>query len=305
MTDFLIVTSKEDIASMNIRDNLLNSDLFKFELAKYKWKGNPLFILQDIFSDSSKSIGLKNNKVFLGLINERLIFLNDLELEKSDFNPDILIFASRHTSKELRPAFLVHATGNWSKDTNFGGNPKEISHSSALLVKAGFLSLEEQKEQLKNLDFLVDFLVDLEVSHHGPTNLEKPLIFMELGSSKKEWIIKEAAKIVANSIINAIFKYLDFKLNKLIEIGIGFGGTHYAPQFKKLILENNIAISFICPKYFVQELNKDIITQMINKNTEKIDYFVIDWKGLNAQDKHYLIPLLEEFDIPIKKTKDF
>jgi len=44
---------------------------------------------------------------------------------------------------------------------------------------------------------------------------------------------------------------------------------------------------------------------MINKNAEKIDYFVIDWKGINAQDKNYLIPLLEEFKIPIKKTKDF
>ena len=301
MNDFLIITSKEDVASMNIRENLLNSDLFKFELANYKWKENPLFVLQDIYSDSSKSIDLKNNKVFLGLIDERLIFLYDLELEKSSINPDVLIFASRHTSKELRPAFLVHTTGNWSNDANFGGNPKQISRSSALMVKAGFLSLEEQKEQLKNLDFLVD----LEVSHHGPTNLEKPVIFMELGSSKKEWIIKEAAKIVANSIINAIFKYLEFKLNKSIEIGIGFGGTHYAPQFKKLILEKKIAISFICPKYFVQELNEDIITQMINKNAEKIDYFVIDWKGINAQDKNYLIPLLEEFDIPIKKTKDF
>ena len=301
MTDFLIITSKEDVASMNIRENLLNSDLFKFELANYKWKENPLFVLQDIYSDSSKSIDLKNNKVFLGLIDERLIFLYDLELEKSSINPDVLIFASRHASKELRPAFLVHTTGNWSNGANFGGNPKEISRSSALMVKAGFLSLEEQKQKLMN----IDFLVDLEVSHHGPTNLEKPLIFIELGSSKKEWIIKEAAKIVANSIINAIFKYLEFKLNKSIEIGIGFGGTHYAPQFKKLILEKKIAISFICPKYFVQELNEDIITQMINKNAEKIDYFVIDWKGINAQDKNYLIPLLEEFDIPIKKTKDF
>ena len=301
MNDFLIITSKEDVASMNIRENLLNSDLFKFELANYKWKENPLFVLQDIYSDSSKSIDLKNNKVFLGLIDERLIFLYDLELEKSSINPDVLIFASRHASKELRPAFLVHTTGNWSNDAIFGGNPKEISLSSALLVKAGFLSLEEQKQKLMN----IDFLVDLEVSHHGPTNLEKPLIFIELGSSKKEWIIKEAAKIVANSIINAIFKYLEFNLNKSMEIGIGFGGTHYAPQFKKLILEKKIAISFICPKYFVQELNEDIITQMINKNAEKIDYFVIDWKGINAQDKNYLIPLLEEFDIPIKKTKDF
>ncbi|UCD01918.1 MAG: hypothetical protein JSV23_02550, partial [Promethearchaeota archaeon] len=89
------------------------------------------------------------------------------------------------------------------------------------------------------------------------------------------------------------------------EICIGFGGPHYAPQFQKLISNKNVAISFICPKYFIRDLNKEMIEQMISNNLEQINYFLIDWKGTNADDKKHLIPLLEEFDIPIKKTKDF
>ena len=44
---------------------------------------------------------------------------------------------------------------------------------------------------------------------------------------------------------------------------------------------------------------------MIVNTSEKVDYFMIDWKGTNSEDKKHLIPLLEDFDILIKKTKDF
>jgi D-aminoacyl-tRNA deacylase len=128
---------------------------------------------------------------------------------------------------------------------------------------------------------------------------------MELGSSEREWVIKEAAEMVSTAIINTIFQYIKFQKEKSIKIGVGFGGTHYAPQFKKLIVEKNIAISFICPKYYIKELDKSMIELILKRNSEKIDYFIIDWKGINAEEKQHLIPLLEEFSIPIKKTKDF
>jgi len=86
---------------------------------------------------------------------------------------------------------------------------------------------------------------------------------------------------------------------------LGFGGTHYAPNYNRLIRNKNIAMSFICPKYYIQELNIDLIRKMIENTFEKVDYFIIDWKGTNSEDKKHLIPLLEEFDIPIKKTKEF
>jgi len=88
------------------------------------------------------------------------------------------------------------------------------------------------------------------------------------------------------------------------KIGVGFGGTHYAPQFKKTLIEKDVAISYICPKYFIQDLNKDLIIQMLNKNLERIEYFILDWKSIKSANKQHLIPILEEFDIPIKKTKD-
>ncbi len=286
---------------MNIRERLLNSKYYNFEETDFLWHDHLVFKLTSIDAKDEEQTNLEDIVVYLGLTKEPLIFLNDLNLEESKINPDFLIFASRHTSKTARPAFLVHTTGNWGKEADFGGNIHALSLSSALIHKAGFISLIE-KELPPTLS---DFSFDMEVTHHGPTTLEKPLIFMELGSSMAEWGIADAGEFVATATINTIYNYLKFKKKGDQEICLGFGGTHYAPNFRRLIENTNLAMSFICPKYYIQELNNEMILKMIRNTSEKVDFFLIDWKGTNSADKKHLIPLLEEFNIPIKKTKDF
>ncbi|TXT53493.1 MAG: D-tyrosyl-tRNA(Tyr) deacylase [Promethearchaeota archaeon] len=301
MTQFLIITSNKDAASRNIKDKFIISNNFKFERHRSKWHNNQLYKLESFFIDKTDNRILDDNEVFLGLTNERLIFLNDLKLDQTDINPDILIFASRHSSKSGKPALLVHTTGNWKGDIRYGGSKKIISKSSALLLREGYLSLIEHSSNPK----LRKFSIDIEVTHHGPTDLDVPLIFMELGSDTRDWNISAAGQAVAKAIISTITRYSRIKEDSNLKIGVGFGGTHYAPQFQKLIRKHDIAVSFICPKYFIRYLDQNCITQMIEKNKEPVDFFLLDWKGLNSKDKDHLMPLLEDFDIPIKKTKDF
>ena len=300
MADFLIITSTEDIASMNMRDKFFNNNEYIFKETDSLWHNNPIFKVERILEPKKNKL-LEENVIYLGLTDTPLIYLNDLKLEESSIEPDLLIFASRHRSETERPAFLTHTTGNWADKADYGGNPRKLSNTSALLLKAGFLSLVEQTQLLDNSDFVVD----IEVTHHGPTALEKPLIFMELGSSEKEWTIDIAGKVVSSAIINTVTKYLDFHKKQEFKVGVGFGGMHYAPQFKKLLKDKDIAISFICPKYNISYLDKNLVEQMLNNTYEKVDYFIVDWKGTNSADKQHLIPLLEEFNIPIKKSKEF
>jgi D-aminoacyl-tRNA deacylase len=286
---------------MNIRDKLLNSNLYSFSEVDFNWHDNPVFQFEGFFDNESKNSILTNNQIYLGLTEQRLIFLNSLKLEESEIDPHFVIFASRHASKTARPALLTHTTGNWSKEADFGGETQKLSLTSALLYKSGFLSLLNES----NLQNLKKFSLDIEVTHHGPTSIKKPLIFMELGSSKEEWMIDKAGIVVANAIINCIFQFLQFQIEGNQKIGLGFGGTHYAPNFNRLIQNNDIAMSFICPKYFIQDLNTELVSMMIQNTIEEIDYFIIDWKGTNSEDKKHLIPILENFDKTIKKTKEF
>jgi len=284
-----------------MRDKLLNSKTFYFKETTTRWHENPVFILEEVAFEDKKDELLINNQIYLGLTDIPLIFLDNLKFKDTNLKPDFLIFASRHTSKTARPALLVHTTGNWGSNADFGGKPRDLSKTSALFHKAGFISLKEQITLPNN----ENFSLDIEVTHHGPTILDVPLIFIELGSSKHEWIIDEVGELVANAIVNTIFKYLIFKKEKNQQVGLGFGGTHYAPNFNRLVTNSNLAMSFICPKYYIQDLDEKLIELMINNTLEKVDYFIIDWKGTNSDDKKHLIPLLEKFEIPIKKSKDF
>jgi len=249
---------------MNMREVFLNSKNYSFVETGEIWRENPIFRLDNSSFEGKYNNFLNENQIFLGLTSEPLIFLEKLNVSGANLKPDLIVFASRHTSVTARPAFLVHSTGNWSSSADFGGEPQDLSKTSALLHKAGFESLREQIENFNN----PDFSLDVEVTHHGPTTLDVPLIFMELGSSKQEWSIKEAGELVANAIINAVFKYLDFKEDITQQVGLGFGGTHYAPNFNRLITNNNIALSFICPKYYIQELNENLIKMMVNNTIE-------------------------------------
>jgi D-aminoacyl-tRNA deacylase len=291
MPSFLIITSTEDKASMNIRRHFLDSGKFKFNKTSLKWSENDLYQLES-------TEGSQISKVYLGLTDERLIFLDDLNL--SNFDSDFIIFASRHVSKTSRPSLLIHTTGNWNDDTSFGGAPNDLSKTSALLLKAGYESLIENTKSAQ----LSGFPIDMEVTHHGPTILNKPLVFMELGSSIKEWNNVLAAKVVTDSIVGTINKY-EIISHQYSRIGLGFGGTHYAPNFSRILLNNKIAFSFICPKYFIVDLDESMLNLMIKNTVEKVDCFVVDWKGINSEGKQHLIPILEQFNIPILKTKDF
>ena len=304
MTQFLIITSEEDLASMNVRNRLINSGLFKFMETELKWHDCSLFKLDRVISMKDRDSFFKENQIYLGLTSSPLIHLNDLRLDDTGINPNLLIFASRHRSQTERPAFLTHITGNWSESADFGGNPRQLSHSSAFLLKAGFSCLKKQLS-FEHFSQFSNFSLDMEVTHHGPSTLEKPSIFMELGSSEKEWKIEKAGELMARALIETCFTYLELKTNEYTQIGVGFGGTHYAPQFKKLIDEKKIAMTFICPKYFIKELDESMIEQMLNNTLEDVDCFIIDWKGTNSADKQHLIPLLEKFNVPIKKSKEF
>ena len=301
MPDFLIITSKEDIASMNIRERLLTSSQYQFHKIDTLWHDNIIYEFSGFDEQEDKSSRIEGNRIYLGLTNTSLIHLNDLKLTETEINFDYIIIASRHRSQTSRPALLVHTTGNWGNEADYGGNPRELSLASALLRKSGFLSLLFNSQKVK----LEEFAIDVEVTHHGPSVLKKPLMFIELGSSEEEWTKIDAAEVVANSIIDSILRFLQYTESNDHETGLGFGGTHYAPNFSRLEQEHKIAFSFICPKYFIKDLDNSMIDQMIGKTVEKVEYFVIDWKGTNSEEKQHLMGILNEYDIPIKKTKDF
>ena len=244
----------------------------------------------------AKELRKLDDKINIIEEDKEIIYLENID---KTLNFDFIIFASKHQSKKQVKSLTVHNIGNW-KEADFGGTSKKVSPSIAGLNKKMFQILFKKSENLK------DFIISMECTHHGPY-IEKPSIFIEIGSSKEEWQNPELGKIIAKTIKE--FVYVNSSNEKSENgVGIGIGGPHYCNNFNEIQLNSSIAISHVIPEY-VLPLNKEMINEALNKTIEKVKYFVIDWKGIgNSESKKQVIDLLDYFSkekgIQIIKTKE-
>lgn len=324
--EFWILCSTEDEASVNIKQFLLGKysfSEFPTDNAKFHlWNKHKCYSL--ILDDPS----LKECfNIRLMTTDARLIFLDQEPAEK--YFADFMVIASRHKSKSAIPAILTHTTGNWDNETDYGGKGNSIAKTSAALLRFAYDALTEQKEQND-----LEWPVDLEVNHHGPTEIMTPLVFMELGSSEANYSNDLGVKSVAQAIINTIKRFSNYlieiiyvqdflldpakygnitifefikDITKKIEkvIAIGFGGPHYARNFSKIYNSNkSVFISHIIPKYSIMNLTKTMVEMMIDRTVEDINAFLIDWKGVNSKQKKHILKICESFGIQIRKCKE-
>ena len=268
---YLIIASKLDKAGTNITTALS------------QFRKNPLL----------SSIGDKPSFDFY-LIETEIV--DDAEIDKEKINKyDFIIFASKHQSEKGGKTLSIHAPGNW-RSADFGGESGKICPDSALFQKQLF----ENLNKISNEYEIKDYNITLECTHHGPL-IDKPCVFIEIGATETEWNDRRAAFVVAKTISETIEK---FKENPYNEIAIGIGGPHYCPNFNKIQLNSNVAISHIIPQYAFP-LKEEMILEAIKKTKEEIDFVILDWKGLGgAEQRQEIIKILEDNYIQWKKTSE-
>ena len=201
-------------------------------------------------------------------IEEDIIFAKNLP--ESDF----YIFLSRHKSESEMPCLTAHFPGVYSKDTSHGGNAKELGIAYPSYHTAYLKNLKELHKKLKRYQLVT------EPTHHGPTHFHKPIMFVEIGSSKKEWEDTIAGEIVAKAVYKTIQTVQNYE-----KTAIAFGGTHYSEKFTNAILNENYAIGHIAPKYALKFIDENIFKQMKEKSVEPIKYCLIDQKGCNRKSE--------------------
>ena len=170
----------------------------------------------------------------------------------------------------------------------------KVCKTSAQWQKQFFEKLHEnvQKYDLKGYN------LTMECTHHGPL-IEKPCVFVEIGSTDFEWNDRRAAFIIANTIKDTIDT---FKENPYREVAIGIGGPHYCPNFNKVQLNSNVAISHVIPQYALP-LTEEMLKQAISSTDEEVDFAVLDWKGLGkSAERQQVLNLLDKMYIQYKKS---
>jgi D-aminoacyl-tRNA deacylase len=271
----LLVASSKDVAGVNIAGHILNH--YPFNKTDEAFQENPVY-----------SAEINGKKLRLVTLKEETINAQNLPDHFADL--DLVVFISRHSSASGTPTLSVHTPGNFGA-AELGGLPRKVSISPAAALRDALKALMRLKEKMK-----LDYEVSYECTHHGPS-LNVPAMFVELGSSEKQWNDLKAAEAVARAAMEAI---VNFGVSENVAV-LGIGGPHYNQRFTKMALGDDLIFGHIIPKYAVQWVDAEILSQCVERTLEKVDCAILDWKGIWGKDKPKLLTMLREIELQYRR----
>jgi len=243
-------------------------------------------------------------------LKKESIYSEDIDKLPELRNIDFIIFATRHQSAKKEHSLSLHAPGNWrgaisrrgdkskitsgiARKADYGGKPGKVCSTSAFVLKYLFQQLNKNAQQAD----LKDYNITLECTHHGPL-IEKPCCFIEIGSSEQQWQDKKSGQIIAKTIASL----QNYKPNSKHIPVIGIGGPHYCPNFNKIQLNSEYAISHIIQEYALP-LTEKMLKEAEQKTLEQIKLVLLDWKGCgNSEKRQQVLDIIKKSGLKVKRT---
>ncbi len=263
-----LIVSTVDKASLNM------ASIFLEKLSYIEEKNFPKPIV--------KAFLLEKLDAILTYLPDDIIYLNYLD---NILDVEQYIFLSRHSSLAKIRSLTVHHTGNVTDEEIYGAKPRELCYTYPPLTRTILLNISKYA---RKYGISKEFEIVYEASHHGPTSLSKPLVFVEIGSSEEEWVREDAAKVNVEAIIDSLINV------KKCSSVLGFGGGHYSRKHTKHAFETNDCYSHIFSKHSSKHLTEELIEQAINKTLTKIEKFVIEKKGVPGKVKSFILSYAEK-----------
>ena len=275
----LIIASEADSASLNLKSRLL-------EMAKW---------VEDGDFNGKRVWKLTEDYGAFCLKDTRLITIEELHIhaegidkeweEKTDMEIDNIVFLSRHKAASGRPSLTVHPIGNWGK-ADYGGVEGKVSGASPKWMTGLLLSI--YKNRLSGYD------VCFEATHHGPL-VEKPTMFLEIGSGEEQWELKEPAKALIKSL-------LELEAASGVN-AIGIGGGHYTPRFTEAAMSHKVCFGHMIANYGISPLTPEILNEAIKSCDADGLYF--HRKGMKRSDYRKWKEYAEENGFTVFNQSDY
>ena len=254
----LIIASEADTASINLRDRLL-------EMAE--WKKDGEFDGEEIWSLSKDYGNFCLSGTRLITIKKLHIHAEGIErkwVEETGIDVNNIVFLSRHKAASGRPSLTVHPIGNWGK-ADYGGQEGRVSGASPKWMTGLLLSI--YKNRLPGYD------VCFETTHHGPL-IDKPTMFLEIGSGEEQWELREPAETLIRSL-------LELEPAEGVTV-VGIGGGHYTPRFTEAVLSHKVCLGHMVANYGLPSLTPTLLDDAIEASDAEGLYF--HKKGMKKSD---------------------
>ncbi|WP_265110300.1 D-aminoacyl-tRNA deacylase [Halosolutus halophilus] len=165
----------------------------------------------------------------------------DSPAEAFDCDPDLLVFASRH-SGDTGPLLTGHFTGNFGP-AEFGGDDEALAEACPNALAHLLAAFDEHAPD--------GYDVGIECTHHGPSTVGCPSLFAELGSGEAQWEDPAGAEAVARAILDlrGVAPHRERQI-------VGFGGNHYAPRFERIVRETSWAVGHVAADWALDAMGR-------------------------------------------------
>jgi D-aminoacyl-tRNA deacylase len=267
---FVLVASSKNVASMTMASALIKNH--GFESTGIAFGSTPLY---------------QSGSVIIATMDTDIINPPDLD---AYFRPQAYIFLSTHRSESGIPSLTVHTTGNFTDKEVLGARPREVGAIDPDLQKNYFIALSERRSRLDGYE------ITIEATHHGPTSLRRPVIFVELGSSETQFRDEHAAEVIADALMASLASG-----KKWDKVALAFGGTHYPEKFNKALLEGDCALSAVVAKHYLQWIDGEMFGQLIQRTSRFPRQVLVDWKGAGPH-KEKIILLAKQFALEVVRV---
>ena len=242
-------------------------------------------IAKFISQDLEKNGNVYSGKDFdLAIISSPTISADWLE-ERFDY--DGYIFLSKHAAESGVLALTCHNTGNFS-DANFGGNSRQVSIPHPFIQKSYIQNLWNARNKFSG------FQITIEATHHGPTSLDKPALFIEIGTTEKEWNDVNLCNSIGQIIVDVMKER-----QKSHPIAICFGGTHYPEKFTSELIHGKYSLGTVIPKHALEQIDQLLFSHIIKRNMGATAA-LLDWNGM-GKNKQKILEMLERTDLEVIK----
>jgi D-aminoacyl-tRNA deacylase len=201
------------------------------------------------------------------------------------YSYDGFVFLSKHAAESGVLALTCHSTGNFS-DAKFGGKSRQVAIPHPNLQKSFLQRLWQKRDDFS------DFQITIEATHHGPTSLNKPAIFIEIGTTEKQWNDITLCNSIAKIVVDVVRD-----IQKSNPVAICFGGTHYPDKFTNELIHGKFALGTVIPKHALDFLDKELFLHILERN-KMAKAALLDWGGLGP-NKQKVLDLLGTTDLEV------
>jgi D-aminoacyl-tRNA deacylase len=203
---------------------------------------------------------------------------------------DSALFLSKHSAASGIRTLTVHPIGNLTGEARFGGSPATLAPAdpAAMTRLLAALATEGRPRSLQ---------ASFEATHHGPL-MSIPSLFVEVGSSLKDWQDDGTCRLVARAVSAA---YLRGPPAPPGPGALGVGGGHYQPFATDIARAEAVPVGHLIPTHVLRDVGEEALERALG--CSKAPKVLFDSRKMVPDERDRYLRFFEGHGLSVREAR--